>query len=173
MVLVDPAGGLVHASSDIVHAVGSRKGQLSIVHQRCADFRRHILVFHVDTTTLMRHLAGGNTKGKPVPSTIGDIMRTGGGVDAKEMKAATTIADLDTDVVAVGGSGPVCDVISVDLATKYTDGGRVLLMGSHARNPRGLTTNRRSRDQSGSESRNKRGDKVHICDFCSDFAQFA
>lgn len=73
------------------------------------------------------------------------------------MDRATLVGELDADVVAVNGSGPVRDTVGVDLATQDADGGRVALVGGGPDSARalGLRENNRKRGR-GDESERSR-----------------
>ena len=77
--------------------------------------------------------AGGSgmTGGQVVPGVVGDIVSSGGVVDAKEGNGAAGggVGEFDTDVVAVYFLSPVCDAVGVDLATKDTNRRREVDMG--------------------------------------------
>lgn len=64
------------------------------------------------------------------PGVVADVVGAAGLVDAQEVDGAALVAELDADVVAVNGSGPVGDAVGVDLAAENTDRGRVLVVGS-------------------------------------------
>ena len=59
-------------------------------------------------------------------------MSSGRGVDAEEVNAAVAVRDLDADVIAADGTGPVGDAVGVDLAADHSDGGGELVVGGDA-----------------------------------------
>lgn len=59
-------------------------------------------------------------------------MGTGRRVDLEDVQATTVVGELDADIIAIHGTGPVGDPIGVEFAAKGTDGGRVLLMRRNA-----------------------------------------
>ena len=86
----------------------------------------------------MGGLVGGVEAGvQPVPCVVGDVVGAAGLVDAEHVGGAVLVGQLDADVVAVDGHGPVGDAVGVDEAAENTDGGGVLLVGGDAGGARG------------------------------------
>jgi len=139
VVLGDPALGLAEAGGDIVHAVGSGEGQLSVVHEVLAVGSIDILVVHGNATTHVRVLGGRAAEAEVVPGIVGDVVGTTGGVDLEEVDGASLVGDLDADVVAVDATGPVGNAVGVDLASQDTNAAGVLVVGSDAGRARGAT----------------------------------
>ena len=80
-------------------------------------------------------------------------------VDAQEVDLAALVAELDAQVVAVDGAGPVGDAVRVDLAAEDADRGGVAVVG---RGPDGAAVGRDSRGRRrGAEENLKEGSAAH------------
>lgn len=132
VVLGDEAVGLAQARGDVVHAVGASEGKLAVVHEVRAFASRSVLVLHVDATAHVRLLGSRLAEAKVVPGIVRDVVGTARLINLEEVDTSARVGNLDADVVAANGAGPVGNAVGVDLAAQDTNGGRVLLMGSHA-----------------------------------------
>lgn len=159
VVLGDPALGLAEARGDVVHGVGGGEGELALVEDVLALGGVDVLVVHGDATALLGVLGGRLAKAKVVPGIVGDVVSTAGGVDLEEIDGAALVGDLDADVVAVNGTGPVGDAVGVDLAAKNSNAAGVLVVGSDAGRA-GLTTGERAGRNQGSRSSSKDGGEL-------------
>ena len=124
VVLARPAG--IEARRDVVHRVGRGERQLAVVEEVLALLCGDVLVVHGDAAALVRGVLGRLPEGEVVPGVVGDVVGAGGRVDAQQVHGAAGVRDLDADVVAVDGAGPVGDAVRVDLAAEDADGGGVL-----------------------------------------------
>lgn len=129
VVLGNPRVGLVKAAGDIVDAVGSRQGQLSVVKEVLALAVVDVLPLDIGTTALVGFSSGRLVEEELVPGIVGDVEGSAGLVDLEDVEAAALISELDADVVAVDGAGPVGNTVGVDVAADDADGRRVLLVG--------------------------------------------
>jgi len=168
VVLGDPALGLAEARGDVVHGVGGGEGKLAVVEEVLALGGVDVLVVHGDATAHLGVLGGRAAEAKVVPGIVGDVMGTAGRVDLEEVDGAALVGDLDADVVAVDGAGPVGDSVGVDLATQDSDAGGVHIMGSDAGRAGLASGERVGRDQS-SGSRDdggELGEHFEVYTFC-------
>jgi len=159
VVLGDPALGLAEARGDVVHGVGGGKGELAVVEEVLALGGVDVLVVHGDATALLGVLGGRLAEAKVVPGIVGDVVSATGGVNLEEIDGAALVGDLDTDVVAVNGTGPVGDAVGVDLAAENSNAAGVLVVGGDAGRARVTTGERAGRDQ-GSRRSSKDGGEL-------------
>lgn len=122
VVLGDEAVGLGQAGSKVVHAVGGREREFAVVlEEETALAGGDGLPLHGDGATLAGSLSGALAGAEVVPGVVGDVVGTAGLVDAEQVDVALAVGDLDADVVAADGVGPVGDAVGVDLAAKNAD----------------------------------------------------
>lgn len=134
VVVRHPATGLAETTSEEIHAVGSAEWQLAVGGIDQAGAGRRVLgaVFH-DNSATGNGIGRGRVAGEQVvPGIVAHVVGTAGLVDAQKVERPAAVADLDADVVAVGGLRKVGNSICVNFATEDADGGRVLVMGSDA-----------------------------------------
>ena len=123
---------VLHASRNIVHAVGSRQGNLAIVQQVSTLAGRTVLPVHVDAAALVRLLVSALAKGEVVPRIVRDVVRAARGVNFQHVEAAAAVRDLDANVVAADRTRPVRHAVGVDVAPHDADGARVHIVRSDA-----------------------------------------
>jgi hypothetical protein len=111
-----------------------------------------VLVVHGNASALLRVLGGRLAETKVVPGIVGDVVSTTGRVNLEEIDGAALVGDLDADVVAVNGTGPVGNAVGVDLAAENSDAAGVLVVGSDAGRARVASGKGTGRDQSGRSS---------------------
>lgn len=114
--------GLLKAAGDIVDAVGSAERQLAVVQQVGALAVVDEFPVHGVAAALLGVGGGGLAEDERVPGIVGDVVGAAGGVDLKDVEGAALVGELDADVVAVDGSGPVGDTVGVDVAAEDADG---------------------------------------------------
>lgn len=157
VVLGDPALGLAQARGDVVHRVGGGEGKLAVVEEVLALGGVDVLVVHVDATSHLGVLGGRLAEAKVVPGIVRDVVGTAGRVNLEEIDGAALVGDLDADIVAVNGTGPVGDAVGVDLATQDSDAAGVHVVRSDAARA-GLASRERVGRDKGSSSRDNSGE---------------
>jgi hypothetical protein len=161
-VVADPGVGLL-AAGDKVHGVGGGEGEGLVVGLEQVRTLAHVdvLVGGSDTATLDWVFLGSLAGDEVVVGVVRDIEGSAGLVDLEQVDATAVGVDLDAHVVAANGAGPVGDAVGVDLATKNTDRGRELGVGSD----RNAVVTLGGDGQSGSAGRegcNGSDGKVHV-----------
>src|SRR5262249_48011917 len=86
------------------------------------------LVLHGDGAARDGVVDGRLARLQVVPGVVADVVGALGLVDAQQADGAAAVAQLDADVVAVDGAGPVGDAVGVDLAAEDADRGRVAVV---------------------------------------------
>lgn len=120
VVLSDVAIWLSKAAGQEVHAVGCAEWDLGTigVDEIGALGGIHLLVLHRHCTSSDR-VNGRRLAGlQVVPGIVADIIGAPRLVDAQKMNGAALVGKLNTEVVAIDGSRPVCDTVRVDFAAK-------------------------------------------------------
>ena len=161
-VLADPAGGVAHARGGVVHAVAGGQGQLAAVEEVSALAGVDELVRHLDAAAALGVLLGGLASDEVVPGVVGDVVGARGGVDLEHVQAVGAVGDLDADVVAADGAGPVGNTVGVDLAAGDSNGGGVLLVGGDAGSA--ATLGGDGRDDGGRSGKESGGSLEHHLD---------
>ena len=165
IVLGSIAVGLVlHARRNVVHAVGSRQGDLAIVQQVSTLAGRTVLPVHVDAPALVRLLVSTLAKSEVVPRIIRNVVSTARGVNLQHVEAASAVGDLDANVIAADGARPVGYAVGVDVAAHDADGARVHIVRSDAGSLAALGEGAGRSD--GSRRREEGGDLSQHCDVC-------
>jgi hypothetical protein len=152
VVLGDPALGLAEARGDVVHGVGGSEGKLALVKDVLALGGVDVLVVHGNASALLRVLGGRLAEAKVVPGIVGNVVSTTRRVNLEEIDRAALVRDLNADVVAVNGTGPVGNAVGVDLAAENSDAAGVLVVRSDAGRARVASGKGTGRDQSGRSS---------------------
>lgn len=125
-VVANPRVGLL-AAGNKVHGVCrcESKGLVLGQEEVLALVHVDILVSSGDNATHDRFFSRGLTGDEVVVSIVGDVIGATGSVNLEEVNAAAVGKNTNAQVVAANRAGPVGDTVSVDLATKHTNGRRV------------------------------------------------